>query len=256
MKDLVNEGFKNIVKPYIDNQDKKSREIIAPVEVSPAEASHAVGTQLIYDGILYDVTTAIAIGDVLAAGTNITAADDISTKMRSVKHDFVGLYGENAFTSATDLDTVTTVGNYYKARTDFAVTNAPTEISEDVQAKFRLTVEKMLHSTGDELRQTLTAVTGEIYRRIYGGATWGIWELVPNAEELDSRIGTTTTKTLAANATSVEFNVPTTGNNLIDFFISDGSFYTAIDTSVTGKVTLTFEAKASARDITCRIAEV
>lgn len=68
-------------------------------------------------------------------------------------------------------------------------------------------------------------------------------------------VGTITDKTLAANATSIEFDVPTTGDHLIEFFSSDGANFTAIDTSVSGKVTLTYEAVASARTITCRIAE-
>lgn len=86
MKDLVNDGFRNVVKPYIDGEDKKSREIIAPVEVSPAEAAHSIGDQIIFGGILYDVIAAIAIGDTLAtsgAGENISAADDITTQLKN-----------------------------------------------------------------------------------------------------------------------------------------------------------------------------
>lgn len=73
-------------------------------------------------------------------------------------------------------------------------------------------------------------------------------------QTLESEIGAVTVKTLAANATSISFTVPTTGNNLIDFWCSDGSNYTDIDTSVSGTVTLTFEASASARSVSCRIA--
>ena len=73
-------------------------------------------------------------------------------------------------------------------------------------------------------------------------------------QTLESKIGAVTVKTLAANATSISFTVPTTGNNLIDFWCSDGSNYTEIDTSVSGTVTLTFEASASARSVSCRIA--
>ena len=79
-------------------------------------------------------------------------------------------------------------------------------------------------------------------------------ELTAENQTLTQKIGTTTTKTLAANATSIEFDVPTTGDNLIEFFSSDGSNYTAIDTSVSGKVTLTYDAVASARTISCRVA--
>ena len=75
-------------------------------------------------------------------------------------------------------------------------------------------------------------------------------------QTLESKIGAVTVKTLAANATSISFTVPTTGNNLIDFWCSDGSNYTEIDTSVSGTVTLTFEPSASARSVSCRIAAV
>jgi hypothetical protein len=73
-------------------------------------------------------------------------------------------------------------------------------------------------------------------------------------QTLESKIGAVTVKTLAANATTISFTVPTSGNNLIDFWCSDGSNYTEIDTSVSGTVTLTFEASASARSVSCRIA--
>lgn len=75
-------------------------------------------------------------------------------------------------------------------------------------------------------------------------------------QTLESKIGAVTVKTLAANATSIEFDVPTTGNNLIDFFISDGTFYSSMDTSVSGKVTLTFDPVANSRSISCRIATI
>lgn len=74
--------------------------------------------------------------------------------------------------------------------------------------------------------------------------------------QLESRIGTVTTQTLAAQATSVSFTVPTTGNHLIEFWSSDGSNYTAIDTSVSGTATLTYDATENARTISCRISEV
>lgn len=65
-----------------------------------------------------------------------------------------------------------------------------------------------------------------------------------------------TTETLAALGTNVTFTVPTTGNHLIDFYASDGSNYTAIDTSVLGSVTLTYESAAYARTISMLDREV
>lgn len=71
----------------------------------------------------------------------------------------------------------------------------------------------------------------------------------------DKAVGTRTTKTLAANATSIQFDVPTTGDNLVDFYVSDGSQPTAINTAIAGEVTLTFDAVASARTVVCEIKE-
>lgn len=71
-----------------------------------------------------------------------------------------------------------------------------------------------------------------------------------------ARIGAVTSQTLAANVTSVSFSVPTSGNYLIDFWASDGSNYTTIDTSVSGTATLTYDAVSSSRTIYCKISEV
>ena len=163
MKSIV-QVVQNLIQPYIDNHDKANANLIAPVEVSPAEAAHSAGTQLIYNGKLYDVTAPIAIGDALAttgAGANISLSNDISTLLKNIKADYVGLYGEVEIDSATDLNTMQTIGNYYKAATDFAVTNAPTGVAGDIQARFRLTVEKVLDSADSIVMQILTAITGE-----------------------------------------------------------------------------------------------
>lgn len=62
------------------------------------------------------------------------------------------------------------------------------------------------------------------------------------------------TETLAASATSVTFTgMPTTGNNIISFYIDGGANYTAIDTSTSGQVTLTYDAESSARTVYCEI---
>lgn len=46
---------------------------VATIETSPATATHAVGDYIVYNGQLYEVTTAIAVGETLTVGTNITA---------------------------------------------------------------------------------------------------------------------------------------------------------------------------------------
>lgn len=82
------------------------------------------------------------------------------------------------------------------------------------------------------------------------------YDLTTQIGNANARIGSVTSQTLAADATSVSFSVPTSGNHLIDFWASDGSNYTAIDTSVSGTATLTYDAVSSARTIYCKISEV
>lgn len=65
---------------------------------------------------------------------------------------------------------------------------------------------------------------------------------------------TVLSQTLTIGSTSVTFtNIPTTGNNLVDFFTSNGINYTAIDTTTAGQVTLTYEAQEEAVTVYCRI---
>ena len=52
---------------------KANQATIAPQEKSPAESARAVGDLIYYNGVLYEVTAPIAIGDTLTAGTNIVA---------------------------------------------------------------------------------------------------------------------------------------------------------------------------------------
>lgn len=84
----ITDFAQNILKPYINNQDKAYAANIAQVETSPATSAHTAGTQIIYNGVLYDVTADIAANDVLAttgAGANIAAADDVSEQISNVK---------------------------------------------------------------------------------------------------------------------------------------------------------------------------
>lgn len=80
--------------------------------------------------------------------------------------------------------------------------------------------------------------------------------LIGAINEINAKVGSVVSATLAANATSVSFTVPTTGNHLIDFYCEGGANYTAIDTSVAGTVTLTYEAALTARVVSMMIKEV
>ena len=46
---------------------------VAPVETSPATDSHGVGSRIVYNETLYKVTSAIAAGEDIVPGTNVTA---------------------------------------------------------------------------------------------------------------------------------------------------------------------------------------
>ena len=64
-------------------------------------------------------------------------------------------------------------------------------------------------------------------------------------------------QTLVAGNTSVTFTtIPTTGDNLINFYTSTGINYTAIDTSIAGQVTLTFDSQLADVVVKCEIKEI
>ena len=78
MKSIL-EVVRDLIKPYID----KNANNIAHVEDSPVENPYFVGDQLIYKGVLYNVTADISIGDALEIGTNISVAPKLSNSIKS-----------------------------------------------------------------------------------------------------------------------------------------------------------------------------
>lgn len=96
MKDIVNDGFAKVVKPYIDAQDEKTQVMLAPVEADETDASraYAVGDKLILDGVLYKVIDAIAQHGVITAtgsGANVEASGDITSEVAELKNDLTYL---------------------------------------------------------------------------------------------------------------------------------------------------------------------
>lgn len=69
----------------------------------------------------------------------------------------------------------------------------------------------------------------------------------------ESRAVIIKTATLVAEATSVTFTGLPSGDYMTDFYTSTGINYTAIDTSTSGQVTLTFDAQESAVTVWCRL---
>jgi hypothetical protein len=92
--------------------------------------------------------------------------------------------------------------------------------------------------------------------KVYQCTITDTWEIYGDSE-IEIPKPTVLQQTLAANATTVTFtNIPTSGDYLIDFFTSVPLDYTAIDTSTSGQVTLTYPAQESAVTVFCRIEEV
>lgn len=78
MKTIL-EVVRDLIKPYIDTNASN----IATVEDSTVENPYYVGDQLIYKGVLYNVTADISIGDTLEIGTNISVAPKLSNSIKS-----------------------------------------------------------------------------------------------------------------------------------------------------------------------------
>lgn len=233
MKSIV-QVVQNLLKPYIDTHDNAVAENIAPVETNAASASqsYAIGKQLVLDGVLYDVIAAITAGDALVVNTNISKADDISDTISSISANVANKADKDVID--TEYEAIGSAALYPHAEGH----------------KFYATNSKMYRASTDiAVGDTLTVGTNCVLDNVIESFN----DVLDDISDVSDAIGTTTVKTLAANATSISFDVPTTGNNLVDFFISDGSNFTAIDTSVAGAVTLTFDAVASARTVSCSI---
>ena len=82
--DSVSQKFKNTA---IVTQDEFG-DVIAPIEVSPSAHAYSVGKQLLYNNVLYTVTSPIAVSDALTEGTNITASDAV---MEQIKDNAEGI---------------------------------------------------------------------------------------------------------------------------------------------------------------------
>lgn len=250
---------------------------VAPVEADPTDSSaaYSIGDQFYISNVLYEATASISQHDALVVGTNIKLADDLTTQIKSITDmtgataiangthglvpqpliadrnkalfgdatwkvistDYVGLYGDNQIQSSTDLNTMTTVGNYYKEATTFAVTNAPAGLTTNA-AQFRLTVEKSLAFAGDT-RQVITDLNDIMYVRSYSGGSWSAWKKLEGVIEL--------TQTLAAGSTQVTFtNSAITANCSVNIQTdSPGLAWTNVDNSTAGTLIYTFPAQSS-----------
>jgi hypothetical protein len=78
MKTIIN--FANKVRSLVDGRISN----IANVEKSPSTHAYAVGKQLIFNGLLCKATSAIAVGDTLAVGTNLALSDNVVEQIYSL----------------------------------------------------------------------------------------------------------------------------------------------------------------------------
>ena len=265
------------LKTYFLGKDTLIESSIAPVEADPTDSSaaYSIGDQFYIANVLYEATASIAQHDALVVGTNIKVADDLTTQINSITDmtgatagangthglvpqpliadrnkalfgdgtwktisgDYVGLYGDNEIQSATDLNTLTTVGNYYKEGTTFAVTNAPAGLTTNA-AQFRLTVEKSLAYAGNT-RQVITDMNDAMYVRSYSGSSWSAWKKLEGVIIL--------TQTLAAGNTQVTFTDSAITADCSVNVQTDvaGLNWTAVNDSTTGTLIYTYPAQSS-----------
>lgn len=127
---------------------------------------------------------------------------------------------------------------------------------ETITGGHRVTITDADHPTGQSFDVMDGSGSGDMLASVYDPT-----DAVETAGGIPSYVAanaqakpTIKTATLAANATTVTFSqMPTTGNNIIKFYIEGGANYTAIDTTVAGQVTLTYEAENTARAVYCTI---
>lgn len=117
---------------------------------------------------------------------------------------------------------------------------------------------KFLYETGAALTDPVQTANVNIVNGVYefNLATFNVdTSTISNLVDVAPQCKATS-KTLTAGSTTITFDVPTSGDHLINFFTSTGINYTEIDTTGTGEVTLTFEAQNSDVTVYCDIREV
>lgn len=131
----------------IKNEADMTEDMIAPAESNPAAAFHSVGTQIIVDNILYDVTSPIAANDALVAypttGYNIKPAASVSSQIQALANNKV-----NTSDVVNNL-TTTTEGKVLDAR-------AGKTLADITKNKYILQEYKTISVTADGTKTTST----------------------------------------------------------------------------------------------------
>lgn len=141
---------------------------IATVEESPSVAAHDKGELLVYAGHLYKVTAAIAIGDSLTLGTNVTPAN-VGTELSTLRTD-VDTLQDSVLPiqgrASGDFNDLTTTGVYYTQNTMTANKPADNVYGYIFVCHFDITI-----------AQVVVNANHDVYCRHYSGApaSWGSW---------------------------------------------------------------------------------
>ena len=149
-------------------------ENFAEIETSTiAQNPHPEGDIFVdVDSNLVRATAQINVNDTIAIGTNC-ARTTVEALINSFNDAFIRLEADKEISTQTDLNSVTTYGNYYKSSTLFYVTNAPTGIDSNPLSIFRLTVVK--GPGASDVIQSIVCDDGKTYKRGYNGTTWSAW---------------------------------------------------------------------------------
>lgn len=188
------------------------------------------------------------------SSTNKTATIELSQYIGTDKPTYLVDYNsdmlkiDNAIAADRDsIATAQTTANTAEGKAD-ANTSAIATLDEEINGAATGVVKRVTDLEGDV--NTIESLIGN------GTPTTTDKTIIGAINELHSDLGVVTSETLAAGTTSVTFSVPVLGDNVIDFYSSDGSNYTAIDLSVAGAVTLTYESAPAARTISMKISAV
>jgi hypothetical protein len=152
-----------------------------------ATVTHYEGTLFVDENSQFmKATQTINIGDTIVSGTNCTPTtveqliNEITAYVDGLDSQNRKLYGGTEIAAQTDLHSLA-IGEYYKSRTTFYVTNGPDGISNVTSAVFRLTIEAALKdgsTASSPLLLTLRTPGGKIYTQNFDGSTWGEWTIL------------------------------------------------------------------------------
>jgi len=149
-----------------------------------ATVTHYEGTLFVDENSQFmKATQTINIGDTIVSGTNCTPTtveqllNEITAYVDGLDSRNRKLHGVTEIAAQTDLHGLA-LGEYYKDKTTFYVTNAPVGIANVPSAVFRLTVEAGSQDASlanSPLLLTLRTLDGKTYTQGFDGNNWGAW---------------------------------------------------------------------------------